>query len=123
MYFLSNDEKAKWIEDHVERESAGQRKRVEDAEAAVQQQQDDMMHIEIMRVTSQEPGKMFQEMLVAIGDSLSDLACSDVGEDELDDNDEETENCKLSDDDEPGWVMGTITKTVQKSMERFGRCR
>jgi hypothetical protein len=25
----------------------------------------------------------------------------------------------LSEDDEPGWVMGTITKTVQQHMERF----
>jgi hypothetical protein len=25
----------------------------------------------------------------------------------------------LSEDDEPGWVMGTITKTVRQGMERF----
>ena len=25
----------------------------------------------------------------------------------------------MSEDDEPGWVMGTITKTVQQRMERF----
>jgi predicted N-acyltransferase len=36
-HFLSNEEKEKWIEDYVERETAGARKRVEDAEAAVQQ--------------------------------------------------------------------------------------
>jgi hypothetical protein len=35
-HFLSNEEKEKWIEDFVERETAGARKRVEDAEAAVQ---------------------------------------------------------------------------------------
>ena len=35
-HFLSNEEKEKWIEDYVERETAGARKRVEDAEAAVQ---------------------------------------------------------------------------------------
>jgi len=58
-------------------------------------------------------------MLNAIGDSLSDLASSDDeqdGEDEEDDE-EDTELGKLSDDDEPGWVMGTITKTVQHRME------
>jgi len=32
---------------------------------------------------------------------------------------EETEQGNLSEDDEPGWVMGTITKTVQQRMERF----
>jgi hypothetical protein len=36
-HFLSNEEKQKWIEDYVQRETAAARKRVEDAEAAVQQ--------------------------------------------------------------------------------------
>ena len=34
-------------------------------------------------------------------------------------DDEETEQGKLSEDDEPGWVMGTITKTVQQLKMRF----
>jgi len=46
-HFLSNEEKEKWIEDYVERETAGARKRVEETEAAVQQEQDDMTHAEI----------------------------------------------------------------------------
>jgi len=96
----------------VERETAVARKRVEDSEAAVQQQQDDMKLAEIAGLTYREPKKMFEEMLVAIGDSLSDLASSDDGEDGEDEDDEETEQGKLSDNDEPGWVMGTITKTV-----------
>ena len=117
-HFLSNEEKEKWIVDYVERETAGARKRVEDAEAAVQQEQDDMVHTEIAGLTSREPEKTFEEMRAAIGDSLSDLASSDDGEDGEDD-DEETEQGKLSEDDEPGWVMGTITKTVQQYMESF----
>jgi hypothetical protein len=118
-HFLSNEEKEKWIEDYVERETAGARKRVEDAEAAVQQEQDDMTHAEITGLTSREPERTFEEMLVAIGHTLSDLASSDHGEDGEDEDDEETEQGKLSDDDEPGWVMGTITKMVQQSMESF----
>jgi hypothetical protein len=118
-HFLSNEEKEKWIEDYVERETAGARKRVEDAEAAVQQEQDDMTQAEIAGLTSREPEKTFEEMLVAIGDSLSDLASSDDGEDGEEEDDEETEQGNLSEDDEPGWVMGTITKTVQQRMERF----
>jgi len=51
-HFLSNEEKEKWIEDFVERETAGARKRVEDTEAAVQQEQDDMMHAELAGLTS-----------------------------------------------------------------------
>jgi len=121
-HFLSNEEKEKWIEYFVERETAGARKRVEDIEAAVQQEQDDMTHAELTGLTSRKPEKTFEEMLVAIGDSLSDLAGSndgEDGEDGEDEDDEETEQRKLSEDDEPGWVMGTITKTVQQRMERF----
>jgi len=117
-HFLSNEEKEKWIEDYVERETAGARKRVEDAEAAVQREQGDMMRTEIAGLTSREPKKTFEEMMAAIGDSLSDLSSSDDGEDG-ENEDEETEQGKLSEDDEPGWVMGTITKTVQQHMESF----
>jgi len=120
-HFLSNEEKEKWIADFVERETAGAGKRVEDAEAAVQQEQDAMTHAELAGLTSRKPEKTFKEMLVVIGDNLSDLASSDDGEDGEDEDDEETEQGKLSKDDEPGWVMGTITKTVMQCMERFLR--
>jgi hypothetical protein len=42
------------------------RKRVEDAEAAVQPEQDDMTQAEIVGSKSREPEKTFKEMLVAI---------------------------------------------------------
>jgi hypothetical protein len=57
---------------------------------------------------------MFDEMLNAIGEILSDLASSDDdqdGDDKEDDGDD-TMLGKLSDDDEPGWVMGTMSNTV-----------
>jgi len=72
-----------------------------------------MKYAEIAGLTNKEPEMTFEEMMVAIGDSLSDLACSDDGENGEDEDDEETERGKLCEDDEPGWVMGTITKTVQ----------
>jgi len=50
-----------------------------------------MTHAEIAGLTSREPEMTFEEMLVPIGDSLSDLASSDDGEDGKDDDDEETE--------------------------------
>jgi hypothetical protein len=103
----------------VERETTGARKRVEDAVAAVEQEQDDMTQAEIAGLTSREPEKTFEEMLVAIGDSLSDLASTDDGEDGEEEDDEESEQGNLSEDDEPGWVMSTITKTVQQRMARF----
>jgi hypothetical protein len=78
-----------------------------------------MPHAEIAGLTSREPEKTLEEMLVAIGDSLSDLASSDDGEDGEEEDDEEAVQGHLSEDDQPGWVMGTITKTVQQRMERF----
>jgi hypothetical protein len=62
---------------------------------------------------------MFEEMLVAIGDSLSDLVNSDDGENGENEDDQETEQGKLREYDKRGWVMGTITKTVQQHIERF----
>jgi hypothetical protein len=78
-----------------------------------------MMNTEIAGLMSRESKKTFQEKLVIIGDSLSDLARSDDGEDGEHEADQETEQGKLSEDDKPGWVMGTITKTVQQHMERI----
>jgi len=118
MHFLSNEEKEQWIEDFVERETAVARKRVQETETAIMQ---DMATAENECATTGKPETMFEVMLNAIGDSLSDLASSDDeqdGEDEEDDE-EDTELGKLSDDDEPGWVMDTITKTVQHRIERL----
>jgi hypothetical protein len=58
-------------------------------------------------------------MLIAIKDRLSDLVSSDDGEEGEDEDYEETEQGKLREDDKPGWVMGTFTKTVQQHMEKF----
>jgi hypothetical protein len=90
-HILSNQEQDIWIVDYVETETAGARKRVEDTEAAVQQEQDDMMHAEIARLTSREPKMMFEEMLVATGDTLCELATSTNRDDWKDQNDVETE--------------------------------
>jgi len=75
-----------------------------------------MTHAEMACLIPSEPEETFGEMMAAIRDSLSDLASSDDGEDG-DDEDEVTELGKLSEDDEPGWVMGTICKMVQRRME------
>jgi len=102
-----------------ERETAGSRKQVEDAEAVIRPEQEDTEAAENAGLTTTEPKKTFHEIIVAIGDSLSDVATSDDGGDWDDEDDEETEQCQLSEDNEPCWVMSTITKTVQQCMERF----
>ena len=108
-------------QDYVERETAVARKRVQDAETAIMQQLNDMTTVEKVGTTTEKPEKTVDEMLNAIGESLSDLVSSDEerdGEDEEYDA-EDTELGKLSDNDQLGWVMGTISKTVQHRMESF----
>ena len=54
------------------------------------------------------------KMLIAISGTMSNVTCfndENDGEDEEDDEDD-TEVGKLSEDDNPGLVMGTISKTV-----------
>jgi len=58
-------------------------------------------------------------MMIPIRGSLSDCASSDYSEDGENEDDQESRQGKLSKDDEPGWVMGTIPKLVQQRMERF----
>jgi len=104
----------------VERETAVARKRVEDAETAITQRQEDMSNVEKVGLTTRELEKTYEEMLNAIGDRLSDLASSDDDEDVQDEEeDDDIEQGKLGEDDEPGWVMGTISESVQRRMERF----
>jgi len=118
---LNNKEKKKWIKDYMERETTEARKWVEEAESAIKQEQKDMESAESRGLTSREPRQTFEEILDAYGDSLSDLASSDDEEDG--DDDDDTEQGKLSEDDEPGWMMGTISKPVQHRMEEFTQKR
>jgi len=53
-HFLSNEVKQKWIEDYVQRETAVPRMRVEHAVAAVQNEQEDMKHVEMAGLTTRE---------------------------------------------------------------------
>jgi hypothetical protein len=81
----------------------------------------DMMTTANGGATTGKPETKFEEILNSIGDSLNDLASSDDEQDEevVKDDEEDAELGKISDDDEPGWVMGTITKTVHHRMEGF----
>ena len=97
------------------------RKQVEDAESAIMQELKDMTTTKNRGATTGNPKTTFQEMLHAIGDSLSDLPSSDTNQDGEDEEDDEEvrDHGKQSDDDEPGWVMGTISKTVKHHRECF----
>jgi len=120
MNFLNNEVQEQRIDAYVERETAVARKRVEDTETVIKQEQKDIRNTENVGLTSRKTEKSFPKMINAIRDSLSHLASSDNEKDGDDQGDEEaTELGNLSEDDQPGWVMGTISRTVQDHMERF----
>jgi len=121
MHFLSNKEKEQWIEDYVERETTVGRKRVEDAEKAIKQEQENMKNAGNAGLTTRMCENTFEMIMDVIGSSLSTLALSDDEEDaeDLEDAESDTGLGMLSEDDRPSWVMGTISKIVQLSMERF----
>jgi len=107
------------MEDYVERETAVAKKFVEDAETVIKQEQEEMTSAENVELTIRDREKMSQEMVSAIGDSLSDLASFDDGKDGQDEDGQAMELVTLSDDDEPGWVVSTISTIVQQHEERF----
>jgi len=123
MQFLSNKENEESSEDYVDRETAVARQHVQDAETVVMNEQESMRNTEKVGSTTRKPENTFQEMLNAIGQSLSNLARSNDEQDvEVETDDEEdTERGKLSKDDERGGVMGTISRMVQQQMESFRR--
>ena len=105
----------------MDRDTTVAKKRVQDADTAIIQVQEHMRNVEKARSTTTKPETSFEEMLNAVGDSLSDLAGSEDEEDREDEDDDEqdTELGKLCEDEDPGWVMGTISKTVKHCMESF----
>jgi len=119
--FLSKQGKDQCIENHLDWETAVVRQKVEDAETAIKQELEDMRNAEEAGVTTRKHQTTYEETLNAIGDYLSDLASSDNGNEwEFEDEyEEDPELGKQSDNDEPGWVMGTLSKTVQYCVESF----
>jgi len=107
----------------VEIETTVARKRVEDTETAIMQKQEDMSNVEKAGLTTREHEKTCAKMLNAIGESLSDHARSDnMADAEDEEHDDDSEQGKLSKDDERGWVMGTISKTVQLVLATVPTC-
>lgn len=72
-------------------------------------------------LTTRKPEIPSEEMLNAIGHSLSDLASPNnrVVVEDKDDNAHDTELGRLSEADEYGYVMGTTCKTVEYRLEPF----
>jgi len=113
-YFLRHEVKEKWIEYYVDRETAVVRKRVQHVETAIKQEQEDMRNAEKAGLTTRKPKTTFEEILNAIGDSLSSLPSSHDEEDgEYEqDNEDKTELGKLS-------KMMDLTGRWVKSPKRY----
>jgi hypothetical protein len=109
------------MENYVELETAVARQRIQNAEVEMIPQQKQMGNAEIGRSITTKPEITFVELLNAIRESLSDPTCSEDEEDgdNKDDDDQDTRHGKLSEGEEHGWVMGTISKTVQHHLEIF----
>jgi hypothetical protein len=69
-----------------------------------------MTHADIAGLTSTDAERTFQEMLVAIGYSQSNLASSEDGDDGADEDEEESQQGKRSEHNQSSWVMTTIVK-------------
>jgi len=108
----------------VEREPVVARMRVQDAETTMMQEQKDMTTAESAEGTTRKPKITYEEMLNAIGDSLSDLPTSydEQNREDEQDGEEDTELRQLS-NDELGWVMGPISKKYRTLGRVFGRSR
>jgi hypothetical protein len=65
-------------------------------------------------INDQRVRKTFPKMTWDIGESLSNIARSNNGDDGADEDDAETEQGQRSEDDEPGCAMGRFTTTVQQ---------
>ena len=105
----------------MDRETSVARKRVKDAETAIAHEQEDMRNADESGLTTRKPEQTYNEMLNGIGDSLSNLASSDNEEDgdNEEDVEDDTDQGKLSEDNEPSRVIGKISKPVEQRTERF----
>ena len=104
----------------MERETAVAREQFEAVETAMMKRQEDISNVEQAGSTSRNCDKISEQMQNAIRDSLSNHATFEAVEDGDDEDvDDDTPQGKLSEDDEPGTVMGTISNMVHCRMERL----
>jgi len=87
IHIVSNEDEEEWIVDYVDTETTVARKRVQAAETAIMKEHEDISNAKKVGLTTRKPKKTFDEMLNAIGDRLSNLACSDDEEDSEDKTD------------------------------------
>jgi len=85
---------------------------VVDAETAIKQQHEDSRYTQEAGLTTWHPENAFEKMLNAMSDGYSELPRSNDNEDGECGEDEEDDTAygTLSDNDQPCWRMGDISK-------------
>jgi len=94
---------------------------VDDMETAIKREEEDLGNTEKAGLTTTKSETTYEEIMNAIGDSVSDLASFnnwESGEDK-DGDEEDPQLGKVSEDDEPGLVMCTISRMVQHRLQHF----
>lgn len=99
------------------------RKQNQQAETPIKPEQKDMRNADMVGLKTRKPKTIFHKILNEFGDSKRDLPglenredgeCSDEDEDDI-------VMCKLSEDDRPCQVLGTISRTIPHHLHRFQR--
>lgn len=107
------------MKDYVEREAAVAIVQVEYTEPVIKQEQKEIWNADNAGWTTRESETMFEEMTIAYGHGLSDPGSTDDEKHGDATDDADTELGKRSEDDEAGWVVGTISHMVWQRVQRF----
>jgi hypothetical protein len=109
----------------VHRKPTVERQEVDDAETTNNWRLENMRMAGKAGLKMRKPEKTFQDLCYPIGDSRSNRTSADDEEavKNKEDYEEDTIVGKLSQDDEPGWVIGTISKMVHCASESCSRSR
>jgi hypothetical protein len=124
---MDEEERGRWIDDYVEKETRVARQRVEAADAAVKA---DMEKVYDPK-TVDEPKKTFQELLALVGDDIDNVVPSD-DDDDWDDSEEDSDEEAEEDDDArsasgdihdfvPGQMDKTTMAEIAAARARIGR--
>jgi hypothetical protein len=111
--------KGKYAQNSVECELAAARKGVEQTERACEQQQQDITNADNARITTRDFEIRCPKMIIATAAIPNGFGFFvNVGNEDHE-NDQDTVLSKLTEEDKPSWVVGTVSKMVHQQIERY----
>jgi hypothetical protein len=121
--FFDKEEKKQWIQEFVVKEMAAARKRVAEAEEAVERERERAEDMKLRRLAAGPTKMTFHGMMEAIGNNVEDVMTSDEDDDDEEDDEDDTDDTKVGDDAENEYecdsVVGTINQSVQQCLVSF----